>query len=80
MYIILDFFGEYWTGEEWAKDKKDAKIYTDETLPKTLVYRRNKYNANSELVVMSLSRNFYEYVDWDDLFSQEFVIITPIAE
>ena len=79
MYVILNYFGEYWTGEEWATDKKDAKIYTDETLPETLVYKRNEYNENSEFVCMSLSRTCYEYVDWDDLFSQEFVIITPIA-
>jgi len=76
----FELFGEYWTGEEWATDKKDAKIYTDETLPETLVYKRNEYNENSEFVCMRLSRTCYEYVDWDDLFSLEYVIITEIAE
>ncbi len=77
------YFELFWRilgGEGWATDKKDAKIYTDETLPETLVYKRNKYDENSEFVCMRLSRTCYEYVDWDDLFSLEYVIITEIAE
>ncbi|HOI80679.1 MAG TPA: hypothetical protein PLK59_00080 [Synergistales bacterium] len=74
---ILSFFGEYWTGEEWTEDKKEAKYYSDETLPEIFEYKF-EHLPNSEPVLLRLKRilDYYEYIDEDDLLSEDLIIVT----